>query len=209
MEALIEAVYSDDAPPAGLAPAWCDAWDRTLTQLAKETERDEYEGDIRVIKHPYEDMTLDELAGHLRKEDAPELSPKQQAVTRLARPSIGLICLWGDPKHPTLDREGQNPYNINRTPDLETTGRLLHRSLQVTYYKLVKPLADPDAPGMKPYLPAGWKTSALLRSFRLLVFDARNNAVVEGLPLHLHDDLGLLIGDHAARYQTLDNEEGD
>ncbi len=217
VEALIEAVYGDDAPPAGLAPAWIEAWAHTLAQLEKETEHDEHQGDIRVIKNPHETMALDKLAGHLRQEDAPELSPAQQAVTRLARPSIGLICLWGDIQNPTLDREGRQPYNRKRIPDLATTKNLLRRSLQVTHPGLVKQLGDPDAPGVKPYMPVDWGTSALLRSFRLIVFDAQQNAsvdivsngVVKPLPLHLDETQGLLIGPRALRQHTPDDEEGD
>ncbi len=209
VEGLIEAVYGDESCPANLALEWHDAWDKTRASQCKETEGEMYQGDIRVIKHPYERMALDELAGHLRQEDAPELHPAVQAVTRLALPSIGLICLYGTPDRPTLDRAGAHAYNARRVPDPDTTERLLRRSVTVTHFGLVKMLGDPDAPGVKAHLPAGWGTSALLRPYRLVVFDAQGDGMAGDIPLRLDETLGLLIGPDALAHAAAGEEDGE
>jgi len=209
VEGLIDAVYGDGPCPEGLAPAWRDAWDKTRAALHKEIAGDTYQGDVRVIKHPYEKMTLDKLAGHLRQEDAPELHPAAQAVTRLALPSIGLILLYGTPDRPMFDRTGAQPYNTRRVPKLDTTARLLRRSVKVTHFGLVKALGDADAPGMKGYMPAGWGTSALLRSYRMIVFDAKGDGMAGDILLRLDEKLGLLIGPDAQVRAPVDEEDGE
>jgi len=209
VEDLIEAVYGDESCPADLASAWHDAWDKTRASQCKETEGKTYQGKIRVIKHPYERMALDELTGHLRREDAPELHPADQMVTRLALPSVGLILLYGTPDRPTLDRAGEHAYNTRRVPDPATTARLLRRSVTVTHYGLVKMLGDPDAPGVKAHMPVGWGTSALLRSYRLVVFDAKGDGTAGDISLRLDETLGLLIGPDAQAYAATGEEDGE
>jgi len=209
VEGLIEAVYGDAPCPTSLAPEWHDAWNKTRESLHKETEGDTYQGDIRVIGHPHEKMALDKLARRLRQEDAPELHPAAQAVTRLALPSIGLICLYGAPDHPTLDRAGTRPYNTRRVPNIDMIAGLLRRSVKVTHFGLVKALGDPDAPGMKAYMPVGWGTSALLRSYRMVVFDAKGDGMAGDIPLRLDEKLGLLIGPDTQLHAPVDKEDGE
>jgi CRISPR-associated endonuclease/helicase Cas3 len=212
IDALIEVVYGDVEPDVP-GPAWRLAWEHTLAKLENEKGKDEYQGKIRVIFKPKVKKPLDKLAGHLRQEDAPELHPAAQAVTRLALPSIGLICLWGDVTNPSFDREGKKLYDITHAPDVMTTECLLRRSLTVTHFGLIRRLGDPNAPGASAYLPAGWKTSSLLRPYRLLVFDPRAGSAVVGtddnaIALRLEDGRGLLIGAQA-RQPLPDEEEGE
>jgi len=73
----------------------------------------------------------------------------------------------------------------------------------------VKALGDPDAPGMKAYMPVGWGTSALLRSYRMVVFDTKGAGMAGDTPLRLDEKLGLLIGPDAQLHAPVDEEDSE
>ena len=194
VEALIEEVYGDEQScPTHLPSTWQYAWEATQRRMCTVIESDSYEGSARAIKRPGDELPLNELTGPLRREDAPELHPANQAVTRLALPSIGLVCLYGTPERPSLDREGRDAINTRRIPDMALTERLLRRSLTVTHRGIVRALGDATATHVKPYMPAGWGTSALLRNDRMIVFDKEGLGMAGDIPLRLDPVLGLLI----------------
>lgn len=187
VEALIEAVYDQRPCPAAMLPAWREAWARTLEAQHKEAAEAKQEAKQRLLPIPDRDGGLDWLVGMPREEDAPDLHPAHQALTRLAEPSVSLVLLHGSPKAPSLEAGGA-PFDPATAPTMALTKELLRCSVSVSDRRLVGPLLRATEA-----TPPAWQRSALLRHHRAVYLDDAGDAQVAGWTLRLDPELGLCV----------------
>jgi CRISPR-associated endonuclease/helicase Cas3 len=190
---LIEAVYEAREAEETLPAALRAHWETTKEDALDEEGHDRHQAEIRLLKAPTYSGPLYELSSDPRDDDAPELHQAHQAMTRLAEPNVGIVCLYGTPERPTLDPTRQTPVLVGATPpSMALAKRLLGRSVNLTDRRVVRPMQNVDP-------PTGWRRSALLRHHRPVVFDAQGLARVAGREgrkdywLHLDDELGLRV----------------
>jgi len=188
IESLVEDVYGDQAVPADLGPELEARWLETQTELICQEEKDRNQGDkrrLRPVTAAQSDLAL--LLNDPREEDTPEIHQEHQALTRLGRPSVTLICLYGMAERACLTSDGPT-FSLKGEPNLEQTKALLHRSVSITQPDLYRHFTR--EPG-----PAGWKKSALLRHCRPLFLDAEGRWIGhhERVTMRLDTDLGLVI----------------
>lgn len=99
-------------------------------------------------------------------EDNPELHETWRALTRLARPSVTLVCLHQQADGQlTLEPEGQTEIDLARKPGRRTASVLAQNAVTVSNYPTVKHFLAMDP-------PQGWQEHALLRYYRAAVFEA-------------------------------------
>jgi len=183
VEDVIEAVYSEDAGSPDDAPdALRSLWEETRLQLEADRERERQEAKERWLKPPGYVGELAAFTSDPRDEDAPDFHQAHQALTRLADPSVDVICLVGTPDAPCLP-EG-DVISLDRPPNLALARRLLRRSVPVSTRGLVQALVARPA-------PSGWQRSPLLRHRCPLVFDEGGQCRVDGWTLRLDPDTGL------------------
>lgn len=182
IEETVEAVY-DDARPCP-DPALEARWQETRHEYEAAIEDEEEQAARRYIQHPDFAGGLDRLVDTLREEDAPELHPSHQALTRLIEQTVTLICLPANGQH-----------DFRRAPTVAEAIQLLRRSVTVADKSVVYTLLAEPA-------PEGWTQSPLLRHHRLLLLDAAHGAMRGSFRLELHDELGLLIGKREERQMT-------
>ncbi len=186
VEALVEETYGERPCPEGLGPALRARWQETLNTYTATMERDRQEARDRWLRRPGFDGPLWRLTDDAMAEDAPDFHPAHQALTRLADPTVPVICLYRGPAGLTLDSEGREPVDPSVAPDLTVAKRLLARSVPVSSRRLTpKLLGQP--------VPPGWQQSPLLRHHRLLTLDHDGTAVVGDVRVRLDRDVGLEI----------------
>jgi CRISPR-associated endonuclease/helicase Cas3 len=191
IEPLIESVYGDqkypdDECPTGASLALRTEWGVTLEKYKARKAKDQHEAEhrwLRPVESPQQD--LGELVMQPREEDAPEWHQEFQAITRLARPSVTLICICGSETRPRLS-PSSDVVDLDRQPSLEVAQALLRRSVSVTQPDLFHYFVGRPA-------PSGWRKCALLRHCRPLPFNPAGIWECDGKRLRLDDDLGLVI----------------
>jgi CRISPR-associated endonuclease/helicase Cas3 len=118
-----------------------------------------------------------------REEEAPELHPALQALTRLTEPTVTVIL---------LDETSEGPTPHGQIVDLEgeattkAAAELLQRSVSISDRRVVFPLVEQEA-------PPGWRKSALLRQCRAVVLDADGRCEIGNHTLRLDPELGVVI----------------
>lgn len=188
VESLIEAVYADQPCPNTLSDALAQCWHETAEALERDLNEDARQAEDRYIEGPDFDSALWRITGKPREEDAPELHPALQALTRLGDPTVSVICLYGTPGRPRLDRDGSEAVDIERQPSMEMTKELLRRSVTLTDKRVVFTL-------LKEAVPRGWQKSALLRNHRPIILDDSGSAAIGKYTVRLDRELGLIIVD--------------
>jgi CRISPR-associated endonuclease/helicase Cas3 len=183
VEALVEAVYNDGPCPPDLTDELRREWEETLTAHEAALEHERREAEQRYIKWPGYDGGLSRLVGEPREEEAPELHPAHQALTRLIDVTVPLVCLEGTPERPLLDGEALRK---DKVPDVALAKRLLRRSVTVSDRRIVYELLDQPTPD-------GWIKSPLLRHHRLVALDGHHSARVGKWRLHLDGEVGLVV----------------
>lgn len=190
VEKLIEEVYHERECPAELPEEITKKWEESLTKL--EEKRGHYENTARQnrILSPLRDTeSLLEAFNKRLEEDDPTVHRTLQALTRYSEmPTVSVLCLYGTPEEPYLDKGFREAIDPHLKPDLMNCRKLLSRSLPVSNRYLVnRMLPEKDA-----YLiPAAWREVAQLRHHFLLLFDEIN--ICEHYGVSLDDELGLVI----------------
>ena len=185
VEGLIEAVYSEDAScPDEASPALHAFWDETLRESESDREHERQEARDRWLKPPGYAGELAAFTADPRDEDAPEFHQAHQALTRLADPSVDVVCLVGTVDAPRFP--GGDDVEIAHPPALAQARRLLRRSVPVSTRGLVQAILARPA-------PSGWRKSSLLRYHRLLVFDRSGECRIDRWTLRLDPETGLEI----------------
>jgi len=185
MEGLIEDVYGDRELPDDLAHALVQAWKESLAVLRHDQEDDEGKAIENHIRHPWEDNLRDDRPD--QEEDDPEAQKSLQATTRLAAPSISVVCLYKISHQVSLDREGRNLVNLEERPSKEIALALLRRSVTLTHSSLVPWLIEN---GIKP---TGWRENALLCRYRLILLNENHACQNGGYLLQVDREEGVII----------------
>lgn len=177
VQLLIDTVYSDtEDSPAGAGSALSNRWSRTWSEMRKKQAQEQREAGDRRLRTPVGPAVAPvQLLPDPRAEDAPDLHPRLQALTRLVEPSADVVIL--PPGDPAI--------TASRPPTRDEARRLLGQSVSVTTRGLV--------PHLLAYpVPPQWVETSWLRRHRLLVLADE--------PLHLGDytvrydeRLGLLV----------------
>ena len=164
-EALIESVYhpAGSLPGAGLEP-FCSALHEAKQEEAERKRKAESKAQSTLVAMPDDVGFLDQSSAGL-EENNPDLLRYRRATTRLAPPSVTLICLHRSPDGSlALDPEpGSQIVDLEQKPDWPTTRELVNRQVRVSNYELVEYLLSQKA-------HKSWRDSAWLRSARLVIF---------------------------------------
>ncbi len=190
IEELVEEVYDEGVEcPAGASAAVAALWSETREKLRKAREEEEQQAQNRYIKPPTTtmDISLDRVVSEPREEDAPELHPALQALTRLAEETVPVVCLYGTPEQPLLRKDGP-PVNLKHKPNVGEVEDLLLRSVSLSDKRVVRTL-------LKQKTPQHWEETALLRNHRALFFDANGVTFVGQWRVRLDPELGIVIGE--------------
>jgi len=182
---LIAAVYDppDALPPVAdkaIAAALADAYDRMVIREG----RDDFQAQKNLVGSPRSEIWATD--NRQLDEDNPELHTTWRALTRLAPPSVTLVCLHLHPDgQVSLDEAGQLPVNLEARPDSEATAALMERTVSVSQSGIVRYFLDQEP-------PIGWQRHGALRYYRVALFDGRRcDAGTHDLILDDHE--GLLI----------------
>jgi CRISPR-associated endonuclease/helicase Cas3 len=190
-EMLIESVYD---PTRRLSGAETEPFASALHQAqqreAKRQRKAENEAQRKLIVTPDAVDFLEHPNAGL-EEDNPDLHSYRRAATRLAPPSVTLICLHRTPDDRlSLDPEPGSPIvDVDCEPDWPTTRELVNRKVEVSNYDLVTYFVSRQA---HKY----WRDNAWLRHARLVVFKG-GEGECEDAPfvLRLDRKLGLYMED--------------
>jgi len=169
IEDLIKEVYDDDSMPGNLSQALAREWEESWETLQTNLEHEAAQAQFRYILSPnYVDDILEDSNPELIEDDT-EVHKSLRAATRLADPTITLVCLFGQGDRVLLHPEEAIPLNLNEKPGQETTEALLRRSVTLSHRGLVAWLIR------NGYRPEGWQKHPLLCRCRLLILDASNS----------------------------------
>jgi CRISPR-associated endonuclease/helicase Cas3 len=158
---LIEAVYGDQAPPAGdLDSLLAEEKSKMEEREAKEV----YQARLKLIASPQADNLLSKSNLGLA-EDSPDLHAAFQALTRLGPPSISLVCLHrlGGTLNTEPDGSGQ-AIDLDRYPDETLTQALVQASVGVALRGIVSYYRTQE-------IPEGWRKHPLLSHYYVAVFE--------------------------------------
>jgi CRISPR-associated endonuclease/helicase Cas3 len=185
VEELIEGVYgATTQSPAD--DALRDVLRRMESAMNEAVALSKQEARNRFLPKPGAQEPLRKFTANPLEEDNPEVHRRLQAVTRLAEPSVQVVCLFGDAARPSLDAAGRHQVDLEAAPSPWQTKQLLYRSLSVADRRLVEPLAETE-------IPAGWAKSAALRFHKPVIFDSSGRAEVNGWTVELNPLLGFRI----------------
>ncbi len=181
VEPLIESVYSEDLVCSSDNPAIQAYWSETKQTLRE--RQDEYfsRASKNTILPPQYDDDLFSDFNIALEEDAPEITPALQALTRLSDINVTAIILHTDEDSDVL-------LYANDPQGGEHVRALLQRSVAIT-----NSLAASVLLVRKP--PTSWKENSLLRHCRLVVLSAQNQNEDESgrFSITLDHEVGIVI----------------
>jgi CRISPR-associated endonuclease/helicase Cas3 len=187
--ALIEAVYGDETRlPADLSADALTVLHNAREAMEKHEDKARFEASNRLAPTPnYESLLWRE--SDLLEEERPEIHASLQAMTRLMRPTINLVCLHGEigAMQVALDPDGAPQVDLSQKPSPELTRELAQRVVTVSHPAVLHHFAAQD-------VPSGWRDHTLLHTHRAVVFHDGVYAM-EGTKylLRLSQQLGLEI----------------
>ena len=189
---LIEAVYDDRPCSAELGGTVHGQWRQTLLDRDTEVERDAQEARDRWIKKPTFSGEIWRMTADPREEDAPDFHQAHQALTRLAEPSVAVVCMWKRAASVTLGPGDAAAVDLDAIPPMPLIQELLRCSVTVAHGGIVPLLlAEPT--------PKGWRKCALLRNHKLAVFGQDGTCRVGEYALSLDPDRGLVVAQEERR----------
>jgi len=161
---LIAAVY--DAPetlPPVADSALVQVLEKAYERMLDDIDRQESQAKKNLIAWPDDEDVLS--AGNRQlDEDNPELHEAWRALTRLARPSVTLVCLHRQADgRITVEPEGKTALDLAQEPGRQTTTLLAQHSVTVSHYPTAKHFLAQEP-------PEGWRKHALLRYYRAAIF---------------------------------------
>lgn len=187
LEAIVEEVYGDKV--SWPSQAFQEAAAAAKVAMERENEMDIAKAKGNLIDAPDSPGDPDEFLERFSKdldEDNPDVHQALQALTRLAEPSVQVVCLIKTAEGCRLRPDGEI-VDLKAKPDAMLTRSLLRRSMTITDKRVVFSLLRDEQ-----LKPPGWKENAALRYHRVLIFDG--GAVTEGqYLLRLDPELGLVI----------------
>lgn len=186
---LIESVYDDRACPDEIEEAIHQRWEETRRILDNEMQRASGQARMFRILPPYHSDDILEGENRELEEDNPDVHPTFQALTRLAEPSVNVICLYGSENQTFLDADGHEAIDLAATPDHQTAMRLLRRSVSLSHKAIVHRILQ------EAYRPQAWVRNSLLRHTYAIFFDRCGKASSDfgSYLLRLDSELGVIV----------------
>lgn len=164
-EALIEAVYGDEGNlPNDLPVNASDLLRAAQEKMTKHEDKARFEAANRLVPTPdYEHLLWQE--NDLLEEERPEIHASLQAMTRLMRPTVNLVCLHGEPdaSRLALDPGGLLQIDLTQKPTPDLTRELAQRVVTISHPAVLRYFGAQAT-------PAGWRDHALLHTHRTAVF---------------------------------------
>lgn len=162
---FIEAVYDDDLEISD------EALHREIEEAIEKAERNErkaiYEATLQLIETPHFEDLLYQRNNNLNEDD-PTVNAAFRAMTRLAEPSVSLICLHRVDGKLFLVPSGETkPLDDAAKPDRELAKELLKCSVNLQHYAVVKYFNE----NASDVSWKGWKEVAALKYTIPIVFE--------------------------------------
>jgi CRISPR-associated endonuclease/helicase Cas3 len=188
IEPLIERVYT--SPITDWRDSLSTAQMSALAEAERKDEeqrlRDAYLARAKLLQDPDPDLMFLDDGRHDLFEDDSDAGQKLQAATRLARPSVQVVCSHRlRDGRLSLDAGGEYVIDKSSCPSLEDARRLLARSVTLTRPSVVTAL-------LREPVPSGWRRNALLRRHRLVGFE-EGKTEIGGWTVRLDEELGIVI----------------
>lgn len=166
-DALIAAVYDDHGEPPGPAPLR-ERWRQTAAELRETLDWERNEAAKRWVGPPW-NQRLQELTAADLSEDALDVHPTFQALTRLGEPSLTIVPLVREADgRVALAPAPHLPVDLASCPDESEAVRLLQWSFEVSGARLIEPLRGSG----RLEQPAAWQRSPLLSRVFVAWFEA-------------------------------------
>jgi CRISPR-associated endonuclease/helicase Cas3 len=177
IEGLIESVYDNRDCRNDASEEIRERWSTTSKELKLMLREMQSKAVNVIVPEPlYEDDIFD-LCSKRLEEDAPEIHASLQALTRLAEPSVSLVCLY-----PHQVQE----VDLKRSLDLKIVPFLLRHSVTLSNRAVVWKMLRQEAPSV-------WQTSALLRHHRLIELDEQGYWRDSEYEIKLDGEIGIKI----------------
>jgi CRISPR-associated endonuclease/helicase Cas3 len=184
IEEIVEGVYGE-VQDDNLAEPWQKALAKAKAKLEREVAEAVWTAKANLIKSPDDpDDILEDFCQQLREDD-PSVHKALQALTRLTRPSVQVVCLEHTDDGLRLSADEDEPLDLRTRPALKEAQAILRRSMTISHGGLLRDLRDTE-------VPPGWRKNALLRHHRPLVF-AGGEAVCGNYRVTLDPDQGLIV----------------
>ena len=190
IQVMIEKVYGEPQGPWPSAHFENAVWNAKAS-MEEEIQDAEFRARVNLVRNNDAAQPLQFFTDWNKEleEDAPDIHRSLQALTRLADPSVQVVCLHKSSDGHHLHESDGIPLDINKVPQGGMVNALLKRSMTITDKRVVFKLI-----AQKP--PQGWNQCAPLRHHRLLDFE-NGLAKVDKYLLRLDEELGLHIEDPA------------
>ena len=190
VEGLIEKVYDEKLPcPEGETAAIKSKWKESQHKLQSDFEFERSEAENRYIKWPGFSGLLSKIVSDPREEDNPGIHQVHQALTRLAEPTVTVVCLYGKRSEYFMDNRHLTPLHFDIKPSAETMNQLLKRSVTISRRGLTEIIIN----NVENELPQILRQEPLLRHHRVLYFDENKRCKIQGFLLNLDDERGLVV----------------
>jgi CRISPR-associated endonuclease/helicase Cas3 len=186
---LIEMVYGGLLEITGINPIFQTAMHEADEKARLERDREIHQANQRLVARPdYEDFLTARNEG--LEEDDPKVNEAFRALTRLADPSVSLICLHQTPRGAAFDAGGTGaPIDVTQCPTLDQARELLRCAVSVQRRQVVNYFTN------QVHLTPVWQQSALVRHHYPVVFDQHGICHPEGanFSLRLTHEFGLEV----------------
>ena len=185
---LIESVYSDTISDANIPPNLVAAIQESRQAMRMQQDKDEFNARGRLTPRSSDEELLHMTDAILMEEEDPNLHQALRGLTRLAEPSISLICLHSTPAGLALEPDGRGaPLNLETRPDHALVEQFALRAVNISRREVIQHFQNLPA-------PAGWNQIAALRFHQPVIFKDGVCVLGEaGIVLYLDRHIGLSI----------------
>jgi len=187
--ALIEAVYEDKQIDSELEPIFFQALQRADEKSRLTFSKEVDEALSRLIRLPDDEYLLTRTTKQLEEENE-QVGATFRALTRLADPSITIICLHETAQGIAFEPDGDGaPLDVRRQPNLSLAKKLLRRAVSVQRRDVVNYFIN------QVYTTVEWRKSAAVRHHYPVIFDQNGECHLQGADfiLKLTRELGLQV----------------
>ena len=186
---LIESVYGNERADADLEPVFLKALQKADETARIGQSKEIHQAKQRLVAMPEdEDYLTDRNEG--LEEDNPDVNDAFRALTRLADPSVAIICLHETVQGIALEPDGSNaPIDIKKRPNLQLAKKMLRHAVSIQRRDVVNHLLKYVHP------TADWRKSAAVRYHYSVIFDQNGECHLDGADfiLKLTRELGLQV----------------